>query len=104
MSVLEFFILSLSVWRFTHLIVDDHIPVVRKPREWIVARNPDGNVAYLVGCTWCSGVWVAAVHVIVLYLWHGHVAEPVALGAAWAALAALYETVTQALDAYVVKP
>jgi hypothetical protein len=97
-SLYLFVVLSLSVWRWTHLIVEDTIPIVAKPREWIVRRKPMGNLAYLVGCTWCSSVWVAAAHVGVLYAYQDEVVAPVALGAAFSLIAGVGETFVGWLD------
>lgn len=60
MTWLLFFILSLATARITWLITEDHLPVIAKPRQWIVDRKPDGNLAYLVNCWYCSSVYVAA--------------------------------------------
>lgn len=55
-----FFLLSLAVARVTWFLAEDHLPLVAKPRQWIVDRSPEGNLAYLVQCWWCVGVYVAA--------------------------------------------
>lgn len=98
MNFLTFLVLVLSTWRITHLVVEDQIPLVKKPREWITNRNPEGNLAYLVDCIWCSSVWVAAAHIGALYIWQDSVPQPFALAAALSAGAALFETLTQYLD------
>lgn len=101
MTVLIFVLLALSTWRWTHLIVEDTIPFVAKPREWIIARKPMGNLSYLLGCTYCSSVWVAAAHVVALDLLTDYPAPaPVLLVASLSILAALGETVVDWLDRY----
>lgn len=94
MTLYIFFVLVISTWRITHLVVEDSIPVVAKPREWIIDRKPHGNLAYLLGCTYCSSVWVAAAHVAVVDLaLDVSVPLPVALAAGLSILAAFGEEV-----------
>jgi hypothetical protein len=59
-TTLLFVLLSLAVARITWLITEDHLPIIAKPRQAIVDRKPDGNLAYLVECWWCVSVYVAA--------------------------------------------
>lgn len=101
MTVFTFVLLALSTWRWTHLIVEDTLPLVKRPRDWLIAKNPDGNLAYLLGCTYCSSVWVAAAHVLAADLLVGwSVPAPVVTAAALSILAALGETVVDFLDRY----
>jgi hypothetical protein len=99
-------VLTMAVHRFTHLVVEDQLPVVRRPREWLVARKPDGPLAYLVNCFWCSSVWVAAAAVGLLYVWTpaswDGVAEPVALGAALSTGACVIETILEWFDVKII--
>lgn len=60
MSFFLFFLLSLGAARVTWLITEDHLPIVANPRQWLVDRNPDGNLAYLVSCWWCVSVYTGA--------------------------------------------
>lgn len=60
MTWLLFFILTLFTARITWLITEDHLPLIAKPRDWIVNRNPNGNIAYLVECWYCVSIYVAA--------------------------------------------
>lgn len=53
------FLLALATARLTQLITEDHLPLIAKPRQKIVDRNPDGNLAYLVNCWWCVSVYTA---------------------------------------------
>ena len=103
MTTLEFVVLVLAVHRLTHLIVEDHVPIVAKPRDWIGSKWPDGNFNYLVNCFWCSSVWCAAAAVGLLYAytpagWDG-VAMPVALWGALSSAATGFESLLQLLDA-----
>lgn len=101
MTPFLFIVLALSTWRFTHLVVEDTLPLISKPREWIIDRKPEGNLAYLLGCTYCSSVWVAAAHVAVVDLAMGwSVAAPVAVAAALSIITAFAETVVDWLDRY----
>jgi hypothetical protein len=96
-----FCILALSTWRFTHLVVEDQIPVVKRPRDWVENRWPDSSFAYLVSCTYCSSVWVAAAHVAVVDLWLGvSTPVPVAVAAGLSIVTAFGETVVDWLDRY----
>jgi hypothetical protein len=103
-TVFVYVILTLSVWRLTHLVVEDQIPIVKSPRDWIIARKPHGNVAYLLGCTYCSSVWVAAAHAVAWDLWVDDTSMPVlmlcACAAGWSILTALGETIIDWLDRF----
>jgi hypothetical protein len=59
-SVFLFVLLALGAARITWLITEDHLPVIAKPRQRIVDRNPEGNLAYLINCWWCTSVYVGA--------------------------------------------
>lgn len=103
MTALQFLVLALAVHRATHLVVEDNLPLVARPRAWLASRRPDGNLAYLVNCFWCSSVWVSAATVGFLYRWapagwHG-VASPLALGAALSSAATALESLLQLVDA-----
>lgn len=102
MTPFVFLLLTLSVWRFTHLVVEDTFPLVAKPRQQIIDRKPEGNLAYLLGCTYCSSVWVAVAHVAAYdFLLGGtSVSVPFATAAAMSILAAFAETVVDWLDRY----
>lgn len=68
--MINWFLLALIVlttWRVTHLITDDQIPLIARPREWIVRRNPDGALAYLVECTYCVSVYTGALAAFALW-------------------------------------
>lgn len=101
MTPFLFLLLALSCWRITHLVVEDTIPIVAKPRDWIINRNPDGNIAYMLGCTYCSSVWVAGLHVAGWYLFvDAGMPVPVAVIGALSILSALGESVLDWLDRF----
>jgi len=60
MTVFLFILLALGVARVTWFITEDHLPLIKRPRDWVVNRKPEGNLAYLVGCWWCVSIYVAA--------------------------------------------
>lgn len=45
----------LATYRLTRLVTTDRI--LDAPREWVQARFD--RLGYLVGCDWCSSVWLA---------------------------------------------
>lgn len=101
MTGLIFALLVFSTWRWTHLIVEDTMPIVAKPRAWIIQRKPMGNLAYLLGCTYCSSVWIAGAHVAVFDLWTDYsIPVPALMIAALSILTAFAETVVDWLDRY----
>lgn len=46
---------ALAVYRLTRLVTTDVLTA--PPREWVQARYD--RLGYLVGCDWCSSMWVA---------------------------------------------
>lgn len=60
MTLLLIVLLMLGAARVTWFITEDHLPLIEKPRTRLVARNPEGNLAYLVNCWWCTSVYVGA--------------------------------------------
>ncbi len=104
MTPFIFILLALSVWRVTHLVVEDTIPVIAKPREWLIDRNPDSSFSYLLGCTYCSSIWVAAAHVaIVDWILDYSVPVPVAVLFGLSILTAFGETVVEFLDGFSIR-
>jgi len=52
---------ALAVARLVQLAQRDHLPLVAAPRNWLLAKLPDGgNALYLATCPVCLAVWVAA--------------------------------------------
>lgn len=66
----------LATYRATRLVTTDRI--LDAPREWIVARYE--RLGYLVGCDWCSSVWLAPWFVMPAVLWPENRAVLVVLG------------------------
>jgi len=50
---------ALAAHRLTRLVVEDTI--LDAPRLWLVNRAPDGKVATLITCPWCSGFWLTGI-------------------------------------------
>ena len=101
MNPFVFVIMALATWRITHLIVEDQLPIVKTPREWIINRKPEGNLAYLLGCTYCSSVWVAGgVVAAVDVIAEKSVVLPAFTLAALSILTAFAETVVDWLDRF----
>jgi len=52
---------ALVVARLVQLAQRDRLPLVARPRNWLLGRLPDeGNALYLATCPVCLAVWVAA--------------------------------------------
>lgn len=111
MDWLDFFILALSSFRITHLLVYDKIT------EWLRAPFFDevkiiedhgaeeiyvvpkkggvkGFIGELLSCYWCTGVWVAAFSYF-FYLYVPLLGIPILTIFAIAGIAALAETIVQ---------
>lgn len=96
-----FFLASLATWRLTHLVVEDTLPLIARPRNWIVQHSPGSNFSYLLGCVYCSSVWVAAAVTAGLDLWTDiSVPQPFLFGSALSIIAAFGETVIDWLDRF----
>lgn len=69
-------VLALATHRVTRLLTRDQVPVIKRPRDlvlaWIDPRDTEGHevgraplggfgrsIAYLMECDWCMSVWVA---------------------------------------------
>lgn len=101
MIVFVFVLAWLATWRLTHLAVEDAFPLVARPRDAIVAGDPNGWLAYLVTCTWCSSVWIgAAVTAGVDLLTRYPVPMPLLYALSLSILTAFAETVVDWLDRY----
>ena len=58
--------------RLTRLITDDRIAAPVRALA-IRARGPESELAWLVQCPWCIGLWISAAVTVVAYLSHGAV-------------------------------
>lgn len=61
MTFFLFFLLVLGAARVTWFITEDHLPLIAKPRQRLIDRNPEGNLAYLINCWWCTSIYVSAI-------------------------------------------
>lgn len=86
MGIFLAILLVLAIYRVTRLFTEDKIPLVAKPRDWLIGwldpwpseikagkRQPTGAtakaVAYLLTCPWCMSVWVGAGMIPLASLW-----------------------------------
>ena len=63
MPALLVFLIWVTTYRVTRLVVRDQIPVIARPRDWIVRtldRTWARSIAYLLECEWCMSMWVGA--------------------------------------------
>ncbi|MBM7717344.1 DUF1360 domain-containing protein [Siminovitchia sp. FSL H7-0308] len=112
-SWMELGLLSLAIFRLTRLFVYDEIMEwLRKPfmKEYEeeneagekevyympIERGFRGWVGSLLSCYWCTGVWIAA-GLYVCYVSAPIIAEPIIVIFSLAGLAALIETIVQAI-------
>jgi hypothetical protein len=58
-------LIALATYRLTRLVTTDTI--LARPREWVQARYD--RLGYLVGCDWCSSIWIAPGPVLIGVLW-----------------------------------
>jgi hypothetical protein len=59
-TITEYLILSLAVFRLTRLITTD---LILSPVRGLIWRKfpPSGNgIGYLITCDWCTSIWVAS--------------------------------------------
>lgn len=71
---MEIFILSIAVWRITHMVYEEKIfEVVRFRLQAEIAEGvytyPDTFIGNLFSCFWCISVWVSFVCTIMLLLY-----------------------------------
>lgn len=66
MTIVEFLLLALGVYRLTRLLIEDEI--LDTPRNKLLNRlKPGSKLMYLATCYWCVSVYVAVL-VVALYL------------------------------------
>ncbi|MDV2685090.1 DUF1360 domain-containing protein [Alkalihalophilus lindianensis] len=109
----EFLLLSLAVFRFTHLIVFDSITeFMRSPFIEITEEEQEGGEVYyyissrgtgirkfvgdVLSCYWCTGIW-ASIIIFTGFIWlYDFMIFPVYL-LAIAGVAAIVETILKAI-------
>lgn len=110
MTLLEFILLGLAVFRLTRLIVFDKITeFIRKPffdeveetengiQEVYYIPKPAGVkkfIGELLSCYWCTGIWASAFLAAFFYI-TPRIAEPVIVFLAAAGFAAIVEAAVQ---------
>ena len=59
MTVLDLLLISLATARITRLVTEDKITEWPRNRIliWLIGRDPESLVAYLVVCPWCVSFW-----------------------------------------------
>ncbi|KGA97311.1 Sporulation protein yjcA [Alkalihalobacillus alcalophilus ATCC 27647 = CGMCC 1.3604] len=107
LSWMEFVIIALATFRFTHLIVFDKITnFLRKPFQMIREEemssgevfefvSPRGKgirrfIGELLSCYWCSGLWVAILFAL-LFWWVPTIMWPIFIVLAIAGVASFLE-------------
>lgn len=93
MSVIELIVLSVAVWRVSHLLLNEAGPkdIFGRLRIWagaeeilddgsreVIESPPDGSLAQLFQCMWCLSVWLGMA-AAVSYLLCPHATVAVAL-------------------------
>lgn len=114
MNWFSFFLLSLAVFRLTRLIVFDQItsflraPFMEEVEEtdengltevYLIPKRHGfrGWIGQLISCYWCTGIWMSIL-LIVMQWTIPVVGDPLVILLAVAGLAAIIETIIQALN------
>lgn len=54
-------LICVGTYRITRLLAVDALPLIAKPREWIVNKlGEEHAISYLVTCMWCVSMYVGA--------------------------------------------
>ena len=61
MTLLEFVIIALAVFRLTRLITTDTIFESLRNRLWAKFPPHKSKLGYLITCDWCTSIWVASI-------------------------------------------
>lgn len=94
-SLAVFLLALLAVARVTRFITTDTL--AQPFRDWVAVKfGPESKPADLIGCGWCSSIWVAAVVAPVAY-YHGRTA-PFVIVASWLGISYLYSITAQWAD------
>jgi len=110
---IQFFLMSLAIFRITRLIVFDQItafiraPFLREYEETNILGTKEtylephdggirGWIGQLISCYWCTGIWTALA--VVFFQWQFPIiVDPVILIFALAGMAAIIESIIQTL-------
>ncbi|MDB5189371.1 MAG: hypothetical protein JWL82_328 [Parcubacteria group bacterium] len=90
LSVADFFLMALAVWRLTRLFTYDAI--TKFIRDWFVGARPEsfrGAFHTLLNCPWCTGLWFGAT--VVFFYFLTPYAWPVVLVLAVAAVGSFFQ-------------
>ncbi len=90
LSVSDFFLMALAVWRLTRLFTYDAI--TKFIRDWFEGAKPSslrGSLHTLVNCPWCTGLWFA--FFVVFFYFATAFAFPVILILAIAAVGSFFQ-------------
>lgn len=61
MNWLIILLICVGTYRITRLFAVDALPLIAKPREWIVNKlGEEHAISYLVTCMWCVSMYVGA--------------------------------------------
>jgi len=98
MTWLLVLLITLTTYRITRLLTQDALPLVARPRAWIIRRTGEHSAwAYLVECPWCTGVYVAAAVTAATDVWVS-VPYPFLVAGAAAALTGIIAELLAALE------
>lgn len=88
MSPFAFVLVALAAYRLTRFLTFDTFPLVRRPREWLEKKLPEGHwLSELTMCAFCMSGWVTPL-VVAGWVWGGPgVRWAVTVLAAWGAVA-----------------
>lgn len=90
LSLADFILMALAVWRLTRLFTYDAI--TKFIRDWFVGARPSsfrGTLHTLITCPWCTGLWFAAT--VVFFYFLTPFAWPVILVLAIAAVGSFFQ-------------
>lgn len=57
-GIVPLILICLSTWRLAHILVIDDFPPTEWLRERALANKPEGWLASIFNCIWCSSVWI----------------------------------------------
>lgn len=92
-SIPDFFLMSLAVWRLVRLFTYDAI--MQFVRDWFIgadARTLRGSIYALLNCPWCTGLWFGAT--VVFFYFLTPYAWPIILVLAIAAVGSFFQVLS----------